>query len=192
MSNFFAYLSKMKHIKRWGLMRNTREENVQEHSLQVAMVAHALATVKNTLFGADVDVRRVLELALFHEAGEVITGDLVTPIKYFNQEIKTAYKQIEEIANHKLLDMLPEEVKPAYAPLLCEEGHAGEEWRIVKRADRICAYLKCVEELRTGNAEFERAKENILEDIQKMDAPEVDYFMREFAPAFELTLDELN
>jgi len=192
MSNFLAYLSKMKHIKRWGLMRNTREENVQEHSLQVAMIAHALATVKNALFGGNVDVRRVLELALFHEAGEVITGDLVTPIKYFNHEIKTAYKHIEEVANHRLLDMLPGELQKDYAPLLSKEGRSGEEWRVVKRADRICAYLKCVEELRTGNAEFMRAKENILADIKAMDAPEVRYFMREFAPAFELTLDELN
>lgn len=193
MSNFFAYLSKMKYIKRWGLMRNTREENIQEHSLQVAMIAHALANIKNMLYGGDVELSRVLELAVFHEAGEVITGDLVTPIKYYNVEIKNAYKQIEDVANRKLLDMLPETIKPAYEPLLSRDRQRSEkEWRIVKQADRICAYLKCVEELKTGNSEFERAKEKISADIQAMDAPEVEYFMREFAPAFDLTLDELN
>jgi 5'-deoxynucleotidase len=193
MSNFFAYLSKMKYIKRWGLMRNTREENIQEHSLQVAMIAHALAKIKNTLYGGDVDVCRVLELAVFHEAGEVITGDLVTPIKYYNVEIKKAYKEIEGVANKKLLDMLPESLKMVYAPLLSEDrSRCEKEWRIVKQADRICAYLKCVEELKTGNSEFERAKERIKADIDAMDAPEVKYFMDEFAPAFDLTLDELN
>lgn len=193
MSSFFAYLSKMKYIKRWGLMRNTREENIQEHSLQVAMIAHALATVKNKLYGGTVDIRRVLEYAVFHEAGEVITGDLVTPIKYYNAEIQKAYKKIEHVANQKLLGMLPEELQKSYAPLLTEDRTGDEEeWRIVKAADRICAYLKCVEELRTGNGEFERAKERIKADIDAMDAPEVQYFMREFAPAFDLTLDELN
>ena len=193
MSNFFAYLSKMKYIKRWGLMRNTREENIQEHSLQVAMVAHALANIKNMLCGGDVDVARVLELAVFHEAGEVITGDLVTPIKYYNVEIKNAYKQIESVASQKLLDMLPDTLRPIYEPLLLQDRTKHEkEWRIVKQADKICAYLKCVEELKTGNGEFERAKEKIRADIAAMDAPEVEYFMREFAPAFDLTLDELN
>lgn len=193
MSNFFAYLSKMKYIKRWGLMRNTREENIQEHSLQVAMVAHALASIKNALFGGGADVGRVLELAVFHEASEVITGDLVTPIKYFNVEIRKAYKQIEAVANKKLLDMLPGELKPVYAPLLSgERTELENEWRIVKQADKLCAYLKCIEELKAGNGEFERAKEKIKADLQAMDAPEVEYFMREFEPAFELTLDELN
>ncbi len=193
MSNFFAYLSRMKHIKRWGLMRNTWEENIQEHSLQVAMIAHALAIINNKKFGGNVDLKSVLELAVYHEASEVITGDLATPIKYFNKEIKKAYKEIEVVANTKLLDMLPEEIKDEYRHLLSNNESSNElEYKIVKQADKICAYLKCVEELRTGNNEFEKAKDSIYNGIIEKNDPAVNYFMEKFVPAFDLTLDELN
>ena len=193
MSNFFAYLSRMKHIKRWGLMRNTWEENIQEHSLQVAMISHAIAIINNKKFGGNADLKLVLELAVYHEASEVITGDLATPIKYFNKEIKKAYKEIEVVANNKLLNMLPDELKDEYMHLLSNDESSNElEYKIVKQADKICAYLKCVEELRTGNNEFEKAKDSIYNAIIANNDPAVNYFMQEFVPAFDLTLDELN
>jgi 5'-deoxynucleotidase len=192
MFHFFSYMARMKHIKRWGLMRNTREENIQEHSLQTAMIAHALALIKNRLFGGSVNAERVLALAVYHEAGEVITGDLATPIKYFNPEIKTAYKQIERVAEEKLVDMLPEEIRQDYKSLILDRETEAELYAIVKAADKICAYLKCVEELSAGNSEFEKAKNAIEKNIREMDRPEVNYFMETFVPSFELTLDELN
>ncbi len=192
MYHFFSYMARMKHIKRWGLMRNTREENIQEHSLQTAMIAHSLALIKNRMFGGNVNAERVLALAVYHEAGEVITGDLATPIKYFNPEIKTAYKQIERVAEEKLVDMLPKALKGDYESLILDRDAEGELYAIVKAADKICAYLKCVEELSAGNSEFEKAKNAIEKTIKEMDRPEVDYFMETFVPSFELTLDELN
>ena len=192
MYHFFSYMARMKHIKRWGLMRNTREENIQEHSLQTAMIAHALALIKNRMFGGNVNAERVLALAVYHEAGEVITGDLATPIKYFNPEIKTAYKLIERVAEEKLVDMLPEALKGDYESLILDRDAEGELYAIVKAADKICAYLKCVEELSAGNSEFEKAKNAIEKTIKEMDRPEVNYFMETFVPSFELTLDELN
>lgn len=189
-SHFFAYLSKMKYINRWGLMRNTRQENIQEHSHQVAIIAHALAVIKNKLFGANLDAERIMALAAYHEAGEVITGDLATPIKYFNPDIKEAYKKIEHVAERKLLEMLPVEFKEYYESLV----HQGddENHRIVKAADKICAFLKCVEELKAGNEEFRKASSSIRTQIDAMGMPEVDYFMQVFVPSFSLTLDELN
>lgn len=192
MFHFFSYMARMKHIKRWGLMRNTREENIQEHSLQTAMIAHALALIKNRMFGGKVNAERVLALAVYHEAGEVITGDLATPIKYFNPEIKMAYKQIERVAEEKLVDMLPEALKGDYESLILDRDAEGELYAIVKAADKICAFLKCVEELSAGNSEFEKAKNAIEKTIKEMDRPEVNYFMETFVPSFELTLDELN
>lgn len=192
MFHFFSYMARMKHIKRWGLMRNTREENIQEHSLQTAMIAHALALIKNRMFGGNVNAERVLALAVYHEAGEVITGDLATPIKYFNPEIKTAYKQIERVAEEKLVDMLPEALKDDYESLILDRDAEAKLYAIVKAADKICAYLKCVEELSAGNSEFEKAKNAIEKTIKEMDRPEVNYFMETFVPSFELTLDELN
>ena len=192
MSHFFAYLSRMKHIKRWGLMRNTQEENIQEHSLQTAMIAHALAVIRNRFFEGGVNPERIMAFAVYHEAGEVITGDLATPIKYFNPEIKTAYKQIEALAVDKLLQMLPEELRDDYAGLLELQSADGTEYAIVKAADKICAYLKCVEELKAGNGEFKKAKASIEKELKACPLEEVKYFMREFTPSFGLTLDELN
>lgn len=192
MHHFFSFMARMKNIKRWGLMRNTREENIQEHSLQTAMIAHALALIKNRYYGGRVNPDRVMALAVYHEAGEVITGDLATPIKYFNPEIKTAYKQIEKIAEQKLLAMLPDALRDDYSALILGREDDPEAYALVKAADKICAYLKCVEELSAGNSEFAKAQKTILAAINDMQRPEVDYFMKTFVPSFELTLDELN
>ena len=192
MSHFFAYLSRMKYILRWGLMRNTRDENIQEHSLQVAMVAHSLALIKNTLYGGRLSPERVMVLAAYHEAGEVITGDLATPIKYFNPEIKKAYKAIEQVAHQKLQDMLPQPLEQAYASILFPQPEESGHWRLVKAADKICAYLKCIEELKAGNQEFAKAEKAIQKILLEYPDPEVRYFIETFIPSFHLTLDELN
>lgn len=192
MSHFFAYLSRMKFIQRWGLMRNTQPENIQEHSLQVAMIAHGLALIKNRLYGGQVDPQRVAVLALYHDVSEVITGDLPTPIKYFNPKVKTAYNEVEVVANQKILDMLPDELKLDYESILFAQDDDGEHWRLVKAADKICAYLKCIEEMKAGNQEFAKAEKTIKTDLNKLDLPEVAYFIEKFVPSFSLTLDELN
>ncbi len=191
-SHFFAYLARMKFIQRWGLMRNTCAENIQEHSLQVAMIAHGLALTRNRVFGGQVDAERVMALAVFHEVGEVITGDLASPIKYFNPEIKTAYGRIEQVAIQRLLGMVPEELRQDYRSLLFAPEADREHMALVKAADKICAYLKCLEELKAGNQEFSQAKEAIAREIARMDLPEVKYFMERFVPSFSLTIDELN
>ena len=192
MYHFFSFMAKMKHIKRWGLMRNTREENIQEHSLQTAMIAHALALIKNKYYGGEVDAEHVMALAVFHEAGEVITGDLATPIKYYNPEIKKAYKEIEEVAEQKLIGMLPLELQKDYAELILDREKDEQAYRIVKAADKICAYLKCIEELSAGNKEFAKAKDTLKKTIDGFNMKEVKFFMKEFVPSFDLTLDELN
>ena len=188
--NFFAYISRMKYIYRWNLMRNADRENIQEHSMQVVWVAHALGLIGNKFFDKQYDMEKILVLAAYHEAGEVITGDLPTPIKYYNPDIKNAYKKIEEMANEKLLGMLPEELKAEYKKYLLPDK--SEEYCAVKAADRICAYLKCIEEMKVGNKEFEKAKVSIFKSIKELKMPEADYFMDNFTESFELTLDELN
>lgn len=190
-SHFYAYMARMKLIKRWGLMRSTIQENDQEHSHLVSMIAHALAVIRNTRYGGHVDEGRVTLLAVYHEAPEVITGDLVTPIKYFNPGIKKAYKEIERLASEQLYAYLPEDLRPKYDWLLFP-NEDSEEWKLVKAADRISAYVKCVEEAGFGNEEFTKAKENIRESILEMNLPEANDFMREFAPSFSLALDALN
>lgn len=192
MKHFFAYLSRMRLIRRWGLMRNTYDENIQEHSLQVGLVAHGLALIRNTYFGGTLDADRVMTLAAFHEAGEVFTGDLATPIKYFNPEIKQAYDGIEDFARRRLQGMLPEKLQAAYQPMLFPQAEEAELWKIVKVADKICAYLKCLEELKTGNQEFARAATAIREEIDRMQTPETAFFLEHFVPSFSLALDELN
>ena len=192
MNHFFAYLSRMRLIRRWGLMRNSYDENIQEHSLQVVLVAHGLATIRNTFFDGTVDADRVAVLAAYHEAGEVFTGDLPTPIKYFNPEIKQAYVAIEDFAKGRLQRMLPQELQPSFQPLLFPQPAEQELWRIVKAADKICAYLKCVEELKTGNQEFAKAERTIRQELDHFELPEVRYFMEHFASSFGLALDELN
>lgn len=190
-SHFYAYMARMKFIKRWGLRRNTREENDQEHSLQVAMIAHALCMLRNARYGGQVDPGKAVILAVYHEAAEVITGDLASPIKYFNPGIRQAYKDIERLAGEKLISYLPQDLREDYRPLLFPEQDSLE-WRIVKAADKISAYLKCLEELGYGNDEFVKAEKAILSEIQANPLPEVQDFMGEFAPSFALTLDALN
>ena len=189
-SHFFGYLMRMKNIKRWGLMRNSAEENIKEHSADVAYIAHALAAIGNAYYNRAYDVSHIVLLALYHDVSEVITGDLATPIKYFNPEIKEAYKKIETMAQRKLVAMLPPEMAQSYDCL--EAGKTEEERLLVKAADKISAYFKCVEESRSGNSEFCMAQQSLLEQIRRFELPEVDYFMEPFADSVGLTLDELN
>ncbi len=189
--SFFAYLSRMRYINRWGLMRNTFQENIQEHSHMVAVLAHALAVIRRDVFGGEADPGAAAAAALFHDAPEILTGDLPTPVKYYNPEIRDAYKQVEEVSARKLLSMLPEALRPAYEPLVTER--CGEELQaIVKAADKLSAYLKCVEELKAGNSEFRKAADQTRQALEESPLPEVAYFMEHFLPAFELTLDELE
>ena len=190
-SHFYAYMARMKLIRRWSLRRNTREENDQEHSLQVAMISHALAVIRNKRYGGSIDIGKVMLLAVYHEAPEVITGDVATPIKYFNPKIKNSFKAIERMASEQLLDYLPEDLRPEYEPLLLPDEDT-EEWKLVKAADKISAYLKCLEEEGYGNHEFMAAKQNIEASIRALSLPEVNDFMDQFAPSFMLPLDGLN
>ncbi|KUE79934.1 5'-deoxynucleotidase [Aeromonas schubertii] len=191
-SHFFANLSRMKLIYRWPLMRNIQSENIAEHSLQVAMVAHALGTIRNTLFEGEVDAERAAVIALFHDATEVLTGDLPTPVKYYNPEIAREYKKIELAAEQRLLDMLPPALHQAYRPLLDSACLDAELARLVKDADTLCAYTKCLEELAAGNREFEPARRRLEEMLDQRMSPEMRYFIDTFVPSFSLPLDELN
>ena len=190
--HFFAFLSRMKYITRWGLMRNTQPENIQEHSLQVAMIAHALALIKNRFYGGNVNADRIAVLGMYHDSNEIITGDMPTPIKYYNPQIKRVYKEIEVISKNKLLSMLPEGLVDAYSGLLIDEREDAEGWKLVKAADRIAAYIKCVEEAKAGNKEFNKASDTIYKTIMEIELPEVSYFMENFMPSFFLTLDEME
>ncbi len=191
MSKFFAFLNRMKYIKRWSLMRSIREENIMEHSQQVAVIAHALALINNKIYKGSVDANKVVLLAQYHEVGEVITGDLPTPIKYFNPEIRSAYKDLEKNACERILGMLPEEFREEYRKFVLPNEDTYE-YKLVKCADRLSAYLKCVEETKAGNSEFKKAKTTIGCELKKCGVPEVEYYLKEFAPAFDLTLDELD
>ena len=190
--HFFAFLSRMKYITRWGLMRNTQTENIQEHSLQVAMIAHALALIKNRFYGGKINAEKVAVLGMYHDCDEIITGDMPTPIKYFNPEISKAYKAVEIVSRNKLLSMLPDELTESYRSILFNQNEDAECWKLVKAADRIAAYTKCIEEVKAGNKEFKRASDAILKSIQDIKLPEVAYFMEHFTPSYMLTLDELE
>jgi 5'-deoxynucleotidase len=192
MSHLFAYLSRMKFIRRWGLMHNTYPENVQEHSLRVAIVAHALAVIRNRLFDGNVSEERTALLALYHDAGEVLTGDLPAPVKYFNPEIKNAYKEIEAAAARRLLHMIPEALKADYQGLFFAEEADQEPRELVKAADKLCAYLKCLEEIGAGNQEFAKAEKALRASVEGLHLPEVRYFLDTFVPSFRLTIDELD
>ena len=192
MYSFFAYLSRMKLIKRWSLMRSTQPENIQEHSHQVAVIAHCLAEIDNRIFGAQHDCGYIALLAIYHDVGEVIVGDMPTPVKYFNPEIRRSYGKIEDIAKDKLLNMLPPELTEAYRPLLFtdEKSRAGQ---LVKAADKISAYVKCLEEVTAGNGEFNQAKESIEQELKKyQNISAVNWFMNHCIEAFSRTLDELG
>ena len=187
---FFAYLSRLKLIRRWSLMRNTVPENDAEHSLQVAMIAHAIAVIARDRYGKQVNPEYVLSLAVYHDATEVMTGDLPTPVKYHNDELRGAYHRLEALSADRLLALLPEDLQPAFMPYMKQES--GYEHTLVKAADRISAYVKCMEEQRAGNREFDYAAENVRKSIASIDLPEVRDFLTDFLPAFDMTLDELN
>ncbi len=191
MNTFFAYLNRMKYIKRWALMRSTREENIMEHSQQVAVIAHALCEIGNTYFGKSYDTNQITVVALFHECSEVITGDLPTPIKYYNKEINSAYKDLEQKANDKLIEKLPTEMQATYDEILSVDKNSDAH-KIMKGADKISAYIKCIEELSSGNNEFISAKQTIGEELSNSPLEEVQYFMKHFIETFEMTLDQLS
>lgn len=190
--SFFSFLNRMKYINRWGLMRNTMSENIQEHSLQVAMIAHALAAIKNKYFDGDINADFVAVLGIYHDCSETITGDMPTPVKYFDPNISKAYNQVEEVAKNKLISMLPEKLKDIYTPLLFKDEENKALFKYVKAADRISAYIKCVEEEKAGNREFVKAGKSILKSIKKLQMQEVDFFLEHFLPSFKLSLDELD
>lgn len=190
--HFFAFISRMKYINRWGLMRNTHPENIQEHSLQVGIIAHGLAIINNKVFGGNINADRLAVLGMYHDCNETITGDMPTPIKYFNPDLNKAYKDVEAISKRKLINMLPDELKEAYEDILLHEKEDDKSWQFVKAADRISAYIKCKEEEKAGNKEFKKAAETIFRSIMQIDLPEVKYFMDNFLPSFMLTLDELD
>lgn len=189
MSSFFAKILRMKYINRWGLMRNTWEESLSEHSLDVAVIAHALATLRNKRFGGNVNAEHITLLALFHDVSEIITGDLPTPVKYNNPQIKNAYKSLEEMAKQDLINLLPEDLQPDYQLILKEDPNTTE-WKIIKAADKLSALIKCIEEEKAGNSEFAKAKEAQLTALSQINLPEANAFLEEFIPGFELTLDE--
>ena len=189
-SHFFAYISRMRYIPRWALMRNSFSENVQEHSHMVAVLAHALAVIRNEIFGGTVDPGAVAVYALYHDATEIITGDMPTPIKYYNPEIKASYGKVERVAADRLLSMLPDALRPTYRPILY--GEDAEIHALVKAADKLSAYIKCLEELKAGNLEFKRAAAQTRVSLDAMHLPELDYFMEHCLESFSMTLDELE
>ena len=194
--NFFATISRMKYIERWALMRNSRSENLSEHSLEVAMIAHALCVIGNVRYNKNLNAEKAALIGLYHDASEIITGDMPTPVKYYNPEIREAYKQVETIAEYKLLEKLPSDLRPAYEDIF--KGYLSnddkEMRRLVKAADKISAYIKCIEEEKSGNTEFSTAKQTIGKSLEKlcMELPEVKDFVEEFIPSYGKTLDELS
>lgn len=189
-NHFFAMMSRMKYVNRWGLMRNTFTENISEHSLDVAMIAHSLGVINNIYFQGNINADRLALMGMYHDSTEIITGDLPTPVKYYNPIIRDAYKEVEGIAADELLKGLPAKMRDVYYSILHEETAEKELWRYVKAADKISAYIKCVEEQRMGNCDFEEAGKSILDIINDLNMPEVDFFMENFMPAYLLTIDE--
>ncbi len=194
--NFYAYIARMKYITRWGLMRNTEKENIQEHSLEVAILAHALCLIRNEMYAEEpakkLDPEKACLFAVFHDSDEIITGDLPTPIKYANPVIRDNYHDIEAQSKEKLLSMLPEKLQPVYRNILFFDENSPEYRSVVKAADRLSAYIKCVEECKAGNAEFTKARQTVLDSMRAMNLPELDSFIDHFLPAYSLTLDELE
>ena len=189
-NEFYALMGRMRYITRWGLMRNTFSENIQEHSHQVAVLAHALALIRRQILQLDgPDPDKCAVAALYHDASEILTGDLPTPIKYYNPDIKTAYKQVERIAGERLLDMLPPQLRACYAPLVLEDDEAVTP--IVKAADKLSAYIKCVEEQKAGNTEFDSAAVQAMESMKAMAMPELDWFIDNCLEPFSLNIDQL-
>lgn len=186
---FFAIISRMKYINRWGLMRNTINENISVHSLETAFIAHVLALYRNTRFGGSVNAERCALLAMYHDATEIITGDMPTPVKYYNAEIRAEYDKVEKKAAQRLLSYLPSDLREHYKPLLEAQDEEKELWTLVKAADKLSALIKCVEERQMGNSDFSDAEKATLESIHEMALPEAEEFIREFLPAYTSTLD---
>lgn len=191
-SSFFAMLSRMKYINRWALMRNSYPENISEHSLEVGMIAHVLALISNKKYGNHLNAERAALIGMYHDCTEIITGDMPTPIKYYNRDTVEAYKYVEEQAAKDLLQMLPDYLQDEYESILFPRE--GEEylWKLVKAADRLSAYVKCIEEEKTGNREFASAKSAVYVKLKEMEIPEVRDFLRDFVEAYKKTLDELR
>ena len=189
-SSFFSMIFRMKYINRWGLMRNTQPENLSQHSLEVAVIAHALGTIRNRRFGGNIDVDHLAVIGMFHDVSEIITGDLPTPIKYHNDEIKTAYKKVEKSACERLIQLLPEDLRDSYSDVLIPNAVTSDELALIKAADKLSALIKCIDEERAGNKEFSNAKSAQENSLLQMDIPEVKVFMDEFIGAFYKTLDE--
>ncbi len=194
--NFFATISRMKYIDRWALMRNSRNETLSEHSLEVAMIAHALAVIGNVRYDRNLDENSAALIGLYHDSSEIITGDMPTPVKYYNPEIKEAYKEVEKIAEYKLLQKLPSDLRPAFEKIYKTDNTTEDHYlrRLVKAADKISAYIKCIEEEKAGNTEFKTAKASIGKSLDKLseELPEVKDFVDEFLPPYGKTLDELS
>ena len=190
MNNFFGMLARMKYINRWGLMRNTINENIADHSLEVAIIAHALAVIGNVRCGKELNAEHIAMLGMLHDMTEIITGDLPTPIKYYAPEIRDAYKKVEHIAANQLLSEIPEDMRDSYKDILVEED--TEEWRFVKAADKLSAYIKCIQEGNTGNTDFEKAEIATKKILDEMEMDEIDIFIKEFLPSYTMTLDEIN
>lgn len=189
---FFAMMSRMKYIERWALMRNSVRENISEHSLEVAMIAHALAVIGNVRFDKKYNAEKCAIIAMYHDCSEIITGDMPTPVKYYNSHISGIYHEIEDKANESLLAMLPEDMREIYREYFFKQEEDAELWKLVKAADKISALVKCMEEEKAGNKEFAEARITTQAAIEKMELPEADTFLKEFAHSYELTLDELN
>lgn len=191
--NFFALISRMKYIDRWALMRNSREESLCEHSLEVAFISNALATIANVRYGKDYDAEKAALIGMYHDASEIITGDMPTPVKYYNDELTDAFKSVENIALRKLLYKLPEDLRGAYEDVLIKSNEDADLWKLVKCADKLSALIKCMEETGSGNTEFKSALESTTTRINELtgDFPEVKDFVEEFLPAYGKTLDEL-
>ena len=189
--HFFAYINRMKFIQRWGLMRNTLPENDMEHALQTAMIAHAIAVMGNVRHQKHYNAEYVMALAMYHDASEVITGDLPTPVKHHNPMIRQEYSKLEDMAARRLLAMLPGDLQAYYKPLIAHD-ETTPEWRLVKAADRICAYVKCLEERKAGNQEFESARKSVKKFLDRVDLPEVQDFISQCVPGFAMTLDEIS
>lgn len=191
-NDFFAFTSRTKYINRWALMRNTRYETLSEHSAEVAQLCYALAVIGNQRLGKDYNCERASLLGLYHDTPEIITGDLPTPVKYYSKETKDAYKSVEKNATKQLLSMLPEDLLPSYDSLFKKKNEDKELWKLVKAADKISGYLKCVEERKAGNSEFCEAEDKLLKSIEKNELEEVQIFAQEFLPSFHKTLDQMK
>lgn len=191
-SNFFAMMARMKYIERWALMKNSEVENISEHSMEVAMLSHALAVIGNVRFQKKMNVEKAALIGLYHDCTEILTGDMPTPVKYYSEEIEKAFKEIEDKASVKLLEMLPEDMQPYYESLFFQTEEDAYLWKIKKAADKLSALIKCIKEEKSGNTEFVSAKKSLEQSIHEMELEEVEVFMKEFLPSYYKTLDEMR